>query len=99
MKKVLVFGMTENPGGVESVIMNYYRAMDRTQVQFDFLCNSQTVAYEEEIVSLGGRSIKFPPGGTDGGRSPRRWTTLWSDTPGNTAPSGSTCAVWPTLTI
>ncbi len=60
MKKVLVFGMTENPGGVESVIMNYYRAMDRTQVQFDFLCNSQTVAYEEEIVSLGGTVYKIP---------------------------------------
>ena len=24
MYKILVFGMTENPGGVESVIMNYY---------------------------------------------------------------------------
>lgn len=60
MKKVLVFGMTENPGGVESVIMNYYRAMDRTQVQFDFLCNSQTVAYEEEIGSLGGMVYKIP---------------------------------------
>ena len=40
MKNVLVFGMTENPGGVESVIMNYYRAMDRSRVQLDFLCNS-----------------------------------------------------------
>ena len=37
MKNVLVFGMTENPGGVESVIMNYYRAMDRSRVQLDFL--------------------------------------------------------------
>lgn len=60
MKKVLVFGMTENPGGVESVIMNYYRAMDRSLVQFDFLCNSQTVAYEEEIVALGGGVYKIP---------------------------------------
>ena len=60
MKKVLVFGMTENPGGVESVIMNYYRAMDRSQVQFDFLCNSQTVAYEDEIQALGGVIYKIP---------------------------------------
>ena len=60
MKKVLVFGMTENPGGVESVIMNYYRAMDRSRVQLDFLCNSDTVAYEEEIVALGGTVYKIP---------------------------------------
>lgn len=29
MYKILVFGMTENPGGVESVIMNYYHYMDK----------------------------------------------------------------------
>ena len=40
MKKVLVFGITENPGGVESVIMNYYRNIDRNEIQFDFLCKS-----------------------------------------------------------
>ena len=39
MNRILVFGMTENPGGVESVIMNYYRNIDRTKIQFDFLCN------------------------------------------------------------
>ena len=60
MKKVLVFGMTENPGGVESVIMNYYRAMDRSRVQLDFLCNSDTVAYEAEILALGGGVYKIP---------------------------------------
>lgn len=60
MKKVLVFGMTENPGGVESVIMNYYRAMDRSRVQLDFLCNSATVAYEDEILALGGTVYKIP---------------------------------------
>ena len=55
MKKVLVFGITENPGGVESVIMNYYRHLDRSKVQFDFLCNTEKpVAYEEEIKELGG---------------------------------------------
>ena len=36
IKKVLVFGITDLKGGVESVIMNYYRNIDRTKVQFDF---------------------------------------------------------------
>ena len=54
MKIVLVFGMTENPGGMESVIMNYYRHIDRTKVQFEFLCNTEIVAYSDEIESMGG---------------------------------------------
>ena len=39
MYNVLVFGMTENPGGVESFLMNYYRRIDRSRFHFDFLCN------------------------------------------------------------
>mgnify|MGYP003437406745 CR=1 FL=1 len=54
MKKVLVFGMTDNPGGMESVIMNYYRHIDRSVLQFEFLCNTEKVAYEDEIRKLGG---------------------------------------------
>lgn len=58
MYKVLVFGMTENPGGVESFLVNYYRKIDRTKIQFDFLCNTHNeVAYENELKSLGGRVI------------------------------------------
>lgn len=54
MKKILVFGMTDIPGGVESVIMNYYRNIDKNKIQFDFLCNNETVAYSDEIETLGG---------------------------------------------
>lgn len=59
MNKILVFGMTENPGGVESVIMNYYRHIDRNKIQFDFLCNTDKVAYEEEIKKLGGKIYRI----------------------------------------
>lgn len=56
MKRILVFGMTENPGGVESFLMNYYRHIDRSRIQFDFLANShESVAYEQEIISMGAR--------------------------------------------
>lgn len=55
MYRILVFGMTENPGGVESFLMNYYRHINRELIQFDFLCNTyQKVAFEDEIVSYGG---------------------------------------------
>jgi len=58
MDRILVFGMTENPGGVESFIVNYYRNIDRKKIQFDFLCNShEAVAYEDELIKLGGRTF------------------------------------------
>ncbi len=60
MKKILVFGITDNPGGMESVIMNYYRYMDRDKVQMEFLCNTQKVAYENEILQLGGVIYRIP---------------------------------------
>ena len=49
-------------GGVEAVVMNYYRHIDRTQIQFDFLCdNDSTNIPYEEIESLGGKVILIPP--------------------------------------
>ena len=55
-KRILVFGMTENPGGVETFLLNYYRNIDRTRLQFDFLCNFHgPAAFEEELIAMGGR--------------------------------------------
>lgn len=49
-------------GGVESVVMNYYRHMDRTKIQFDFICDedSTNIPYEE-IEKMGGKVILIPP--------------------------------------
>lgn len=49
-------------GGVESVVMSYYRHIDRTKIQFDFICDedSTNIPYEE-IEKLGGRVILIPP--------------------------------------
>lgn len=58
MIRILVFGMTENPGGVESFLLGYYRKLDRTRVQLDFLGNSHNpMAYEEELRQLGARTF------------------------------------------
>ncbi len=49
-------------GGLESVVMNYYRNIDRSQVQFDFLVDSDsTLVPRKEIESLGGRVFVVPP--------------------------------------
>lgn len=49
-------------GGVEAVIMNYYRNIDRTKIQFDFICDSDStnIPYDE-IKKLGGKVIICPP--------------------------------------
>lgn len=50
-----------NGGGVEAVVMNYYRHIDRSKVQFDFLvCEGSEMVPYEEIESLGGRVFVVP---------------------------------------
>lgn len=47
-------------GGVEQVVMNYYRHIDRSRVQFDFFVfDSSGSVPEEEIISLGGRVFRL----------------------------------------
>lgn len=48
-------------GGLESMIMNYCRHIDREKVQFDFLVHRQErAAFDDEIESLGGRIYRLP---------------------------------------
>ena len=58
---ILVYGMTDNPGGVESVVMNYYRNITKENYNFIFLTHSKTIAYENEILQRGDKVIKIPP--------------------------------------
>ena len=49
-------------GGVEAVVMNYYRHIDRNKIQFDFICDDDSTCIpKEEIESLGGKVILVPP--------------------------------------
>lgn len=49
-------------GGVEAVVMNYYKNIDRKKVQFDFFVdNDSLVVPETEILSLGGKVYRIPP--------------------------------------
>ena len=47
-------------GGMETFVMNVYRAIDRSQVQFDFLYHyDKPCFYDGEIAALGGRIVKL----------------------------------------
>lgn len=49
-------------GGVESVVMNYYRNIDKSKVQFDFICDEDSTCIPyEEIKKMGGRVIVISP--------------------------------------
>lgn len=60
--RVLMLFTIMNRGGAESMVMNYYRHIDRTKVQFDFMVHRQERgAYDDEIEALGGKIYRMLP--------------------------------------
>lgn len=50
-----------NRGGAETMVMNLYRAVDKTKVQFDFIIHTdKNQDYLEEVKSMGARVFCFP---------------------------------------
>lgn len=61
MIRILHILHSMNRGGTETMLMNYYRNIDKTTVQFDFLLtDSNRCQYEEEIESMGGKIYRVP---------------------------------------
>ncbi|MEG1719118.1 MAG: glycosyltransferase, partial [Clostridia bacterium] len=61
--RVLQNIQTISLGGVETFIMNYYRNIDRTKVQFDFIVrmyDNMPNDFEKEILTLGGKIYNVP---------------------------------------
>ncbi|WP_066335080.1 glycosyltransferase family 1 protein [Metabacillus litoralis] len=50
-----------NRGGLETMLMNYYRQINRTKIQFDFMVHREERGhYDDEIESLGGKIYRMP---------------------------------------
>lgn len=50
-----------NRAGAETMLMNLHRRIDRNILQFDYaVCAEHKCDYDDEILSLGGRLIKYP---------------------------------------
>lgn len=59
--RILHENVIMDPGGIEALLMNVYRHIDREKVQFDFLVHRPEKAfYEDEIEALGGRIYRTP---------------------------------------
>ena len=49
-------------GGVEMVVFNYYRAIDKNKIQFDFYYDADsTVEPPQDLLDMGARFYKVPP--------------------------------------
>lgn len=58
-RRALVIVSKMDAGGAETVMMKYYRALDRSKYQLDFcVSDSAPGFYDEEILRLGGRLIR-----------------------------------------
>lgn len=50
-----------NRGGAETMVMNLYREIDRTKIQFDFIIHTTSHCdYTDEILQLGGKIYSVP---------------------------------------
>ncbi|RDI45707.1 glycosyltransferase family 1 protein [Falsibacillus pallidus] len=59
--RVLQVVTVMNRGGLETMLMNYYRHIDRDKIQFDFMVHRQEEGhYDQEIIKLGGKIYKMP---------------------------------------
>jgi len=48
--------------GIDSVVFNYYRAIDKSQIQFDFYYDADsTVDPPQELIDMGAKFYKLPP--------------------------------------
>ena len=56
-----IMGIVES-GGVEGVIMNYYRHIDKSKVQFDFVMHKgSNQNYINEVKSMGAKVYEVTP--------------------------------------
>ena len=62
MIRIAIIAGVLHSGGKRNLIMEYYRHIDRSKVQFDFICDSDSNGIpKEEIESLGGKVYIVPP--------------------------------------
>lgn len=59
--RILHIVSSMNRAGIENALMNYYRNIDRSRVQFDFLlAKPYKCDFDDEILALGGRIYRIP---------------------------------------
>ncbi len=72
-----------NCGGAETMIMNLYRSIDRSKIQFDFMVHTiDKCDYDDEIRKLGGRIYSVPRyNGLNHFKYKRAWNDFFKNHP------------------
>lgn len=63
MERVLVYGMTNNPGGIESYLLETSFKIKKYGIQFDFVSDFDSMAYAAELKENGSRLYFIPAKG------------------------------------
>lgn len=59
--RVLQVATIMNRGGLETMLMNYYRKLDKDKIQFDFMVHREERGdYDDEIEAMGGKIYRMP---------------------------------------
>lgn len=58
--KVLLFSLSENIGGIETLLRNLNKQFDHSEFEFDFVTTYASPVYKEEFLSSGSRIFKLP---------------------------------------
>ena len=63
MKRVLVYGMTDNPGGIESYLLSIIERASERGIQLDFVTDFPSIAHEEVLKQQNARIYYIPAKG------------------------------------
>lgn len=53
MKNILIFGISDNPGGIETYVLNMLKVIDKSKIHFDILSVFKDVAYKNKFKEYG----------------------------------------------
>ena len=62
IKRILVYGMSHNPGGIETYLINTAKRLNG-KVIFDYICDFKDIAHKDVISDMGSRIFFIPPKG------------------------------------
>lgn len=78
MIRVLHYVGRMNRGGIETFIMNLYRTVDRSKIQFDFAVHgNKNGDFEDEILAMCGRFYNFPHMRKNPAAYNKAWREFW----------------------
>lgn len=62
-ERILVYGMTNNAGGIETYLLNIFRNLDKSKVMFDFVTDFSEIICKEELQNAGAKIYYIPAKG------------------------------------